>query len=162
MKPALLIIDMQQVFLNHPRIQSEIPGVCEYINAVADLFREAGRPVVVVQDQDGGVGTPGYEVIPEVKILESDLRISKAWSNSFWKTNLEELLREHDTDFVVVCGFAAEYCVTFTFNGAVERGFGAAILQKGILGEHPDSVAAVYRDRSLISYSVIRALLKQN
>lgn len=161
MKPALLIIDMQQAFLNRPRFQNEIPEACEYMNAVADLFREAGRPVVVVQDQDGGEGTPGYEVIPEVKLDESDIRISKAWSNSFWKTDLEQLLRERDTDFVVVCGFAAEYCVTFTFNGAVERGFGAAILQKGILGEHPDSVAAVYRDRSLISYSVIRAILKQ-
>ncbi|GIP50615.1 hypothetical protein J53TS2_42060 [Paenibacillus sp. J53TS2] len=162
MKPALLIIDMQQAFLNHPRIQSEVAGACEYINAVADMFREAGRPVVVVQDKDGGEGTPGYEVIPEVKLAESDLRISKAWNNSFWKTDLEQLLREQGTDFVVVCGFAAEHCVTFTFNGAVERGFGAAILQKGILGEHPDSVAAVYRDRSLISYSVIRAILKHS
>ncbi|MGG6310826.1 isochorismatase family protein [Paenibacillus macerans] len=162
MKPALLIIDMQQAFLTDPRIQTEVPGVCEYINAVADMFRKAGRPVVAVQDLDGGEGTPGFEVIPEVKLAESDLKLTKAWNNSFWKTDLEQLLREHDTDFVVVCGFAAEYCVTFTFNGALERGFGAAILQKGILGEHADSVSMVYRDRSLISYAVLRALLQNS
>lgn len=160
MKPALLIIDMQKGLLTDPRLQSELSVASEYINAVADLFRDTGRPVVVVQDTEMGEHSPGFEVTPEIRLDDSDLRISKEWNNAFWKTDLEQLLRDKETNFVVVCGFAAEHCVTFTFNGARERGFGAAILQKGILGEHPDAVSGVYRDRSLISYAVIHALLK--
>lgn len=162
MKPALLIIDMQQGLLTSPHAQAEIPGVCNMINYVGDLFRKAGRPVVIVQDLESGGSedSPDFAVIPEIRIAETDLRITKEWSNAFWKTNLEQILREQDTDFVIACGFAAEYCVTFSFNGARERGFKAAILQHGIIGEHPDAVAGVIRDRNIISYPVIEAVLK--
>ncbi|MFD1175747.1 cysteine hydrolase family protein [Paenibacillus puldeungensis] len=162
MKPALLIIDMQQGLLTSPHAQAKIPGACEVINYVADLFRKAGRPVVIVQDLESGGSedSPDFAVIPEIRIDETDLRITKEWSNAFWKTNLEQILREQDTDFVIACGFAAEYCVTFSFNGARERGFKAAILQHGIIGEHPDAVAGVIRDRNIISYPVIEAVLK--
>ncbi|GJM68011.1 hypothetical protein HMSSN036_02270 [Paenibacillus macerans] len=124
MKPALLIIDMQKGLLTDPRLQSELSVASEYINAVADLFRDTGRPVVVVQDTEMGEHSPGFEVTPEIRLADSDLRISKEWNNAFWKTDLEQLLRDKETDFVVVCGFAAEHCVTFTFNGARERGLG--------------------------------------
>ncbi|WP_410768685.1 cysteine hydrolase family protein [Fontibacillus sp. BL9] len=161
MKPALLIIDLQTGFVSGPRRRGEIEGACEYINATSELFRNAGLPVVIVQDTECGRESEGFELIPEIDVQESDLRVEKEWSNSFWKTPLEELLLEQGVDFVVVCGFAAEHCVTFTYNGARERGFGAAILQNGILGEHPNAVRSVTEARPLISYSVIASMLKR-
>lgn len=163
MKPALLIIDMQLGFLAAPRARGEVEGACEYINASAELFRTAGLPVVIVQDVEveGGKQSEGFNVIPEIIMTGSELNVEKEYSNSFWQTPLEQMLKEQGVDFVVACGFAAEHCVTFTYNGARERGFGAAMLQNGILGEHPRAVQAVYETRPLISYSVIASMLKR-
>ena len=62
-------------------------------------------------------------------------------------------------DFVVVAGYAAEYCVLFTYNGARERGFKTAMLQGGIVSSKPDAITGAYRDRNLISYPVIEAMV---
>lgn len=59
----------------------------------------------------------------------------------------------------MIAGFAAEYCVTFTANGAVERGFHAAILQRGIISTKTDAIHFIYRDRHVISYPVIEFML---
>ncbi|MEF2967187.1 isochorismatase family protein [Paenibacillus sp. M1] len=163
MKPALLIIDMQKGFTAGPRARGEIGEACEYINATANLFRKAELPIVIIQDiearEDGGA--EGFDLIPEIAVSGTELRVEKEWPNSFLQTPLEQLLKDREIDFVVVCGFAAEHCVTFTFNGARERGFGAAFLQNGILGEHPRAVQAIYEVRPLISYPVIASLLKR-
>ncbi|MNV18044.1 Isochorismatase family protein [compost metagenome] len=73
---------------------------------------------------------------------------------------MEQLLREHGVEFIIVAGFAAEHCVTFTINGAQERGFQAALLQKAILSTRPDAITSIYRDRHMISYPVIEFLME--
>jgi nicotinamidase-related amidase len=86
--------------------------------------------------------------------------MAKEFSNAFWKTDLEQLLRENGVEFVIVAGFAAEQCVTFTINGAIERGFQAAVLQKGVLSTQPEAIPSIYRDRHMISYPVIEFLME--
>lgn len=162
MKPALLIIDLQEGHISGPRRRGEVGIACEYINHVSGMFREAGMPIVVIQDieVDGGIESEDFAVIPEIELTGGELILHKEWPNSFWMTNLEETLRQEGVDFVIVCGFAAEHCVTFTYNGAKERGFGAAYLQNGLLGQHPDAVRAVTDVRPLISYPVLASILK--
>lgn len=162
MNPALLIIDLQEGHIPGPRKRGEVEEVCMYINYVSSLFRDAGKPVVVIQDieVEGGIDSEDFAVIPEIELTGGELILHKEWSNAFWKTNLEDVLRQEGVDFVIVCGFAAEHCVTFTYNGAKERGFGAAYLQNGLLGEHPNAVQAVTEVRPLISYPVIASILK--
>lgn len=163
MKPALLIIDMQNGFTAAPRRRGEIEGACEYINETAKLFQDVDLPIVIVQDVrvEGGKESEDFDLIPEIILTGTELWLEKEWANSFWQTLLEQLLNDQAVDFVIVCGFAAEHCVTFTCNGARERGFGAAILQHGILGEHADAAQSVYDVRPLISYPVIASILKQ-
>lgn len=162
MNPALLIIDLQEGHIPCPRKRGEVEEVCMYINYVSSLFRDAGKPIVVIQDieVEGGIDSEDFAVIPEIELTGGELILHKEWSNAFWKTNLEDVLRQEGVDFVIVCGFAAEHCVTFTYNGAKERGFGAAYLQNGLLGEHPNAVQAVTEVRPLISYPVIASILK--
>jgi len=162
MNPALLIIDLQEGHIPGPRKRGEVEEVCQYINYVSNLFRDAGKPIVVIQDieVEGGIDSEDFAVIPEIELTGGELILHKEWSNAFWKTNLEEVLRQEGVDFVIVCGFAAEHCVTFTYNGAKERGFGAAYLQNGLLGEHPNAVQAITEVRPLISYPVIASILK--
>ena len=47
--------------------------------------------------------------------------------SGFEETNLEELLREHDIDRVMVVGLATDYCVKHTALDALRKGFGVTI-----------------------------------
>jgi len=163
MKAAFLVIDMQIGCFQNEGLKPYVDDACEYINAVANCFRENGQSVIFVQDieVDGGVGSSGFEIIPQIEVQESEVRIYKEFANSFWQTNLEEHLRAQGVEFVLIAGFAAEQCALFTYNGAVERGFKVAFLQHGVVGTYPDSIQALYRDRPIVSYSVVNMLLKQ-
>jgi nicotinamidase-related amidase len=161
MKIGFLIVDMQNIFLKN---QLEVPNVqesCEYINYVADLLRTNHHLVVHIQDIEGSAETDPelLEVIPEITIDQRDICITKEYSNAFWKTDLEQVLVNNGISLVIIAGFAAEHCVLFTYNGAIERGFKSVVLQNGILSTKPDAINQTYRDRNMISYPVIESIV---
>ncbi|GGO08230.1 cysteine hydrolase family protein [Saccharibacillus kuerlensis] len=162
MKIAFLIIDMQTVQLEGVP-QSKIDGVCEYINYVSRMMRTAGHPIIHIQDIEGMTEETReiYSTIEEVSMEQSDLFVTKEYSNAFWKTELGDLLAKKGIEQLILAGFAAEHCVQFTYNGAIERDLSPALLQNGILSRHDDAVAAAYRDRNLISYPVVEWLTKE-
>ncbi|WP_379138841.1 cysteine hydrolase family protein [Paenibacillus sp. sgz500958] len=162
MKIAHLIIDMQFIYLQEDPIEKKIiDKACMYINHVADLVRAKDHIVVHIQDIEGIQDSTKetYEIIPEIQIKDTDIRLTKESSNSFWNTELEQILRSHGVELVIISGFAAEHCVLFTYNGAAERGFRPVILQNGILSTKPDIITSTYRDRNLISYPVVEYLI---
>jgi nicotinamidase-related amidase len=162
LKIGFLIIDMQTIFLQDRVEKKDISNACEYINYVADLLRSKDQVVIHIQDIEGieESNRDLYEIIPEIQIEDHDLKITKENSNAFWKTELEQTLLDQGIELVVLAGFAAEHCVLFTYNGAIERGFTPVMLQNGILSSHHDVITSTYRDRNLISYSVIEYLVK--
>lgn len=89
MNPALLIIDLQEGHIPGPRRRGEVEAVCQYINYVSDLFRDAGKPIVVIQDieVEGGIESEDFAVIPEIELTGGELILHKEWPNAFWKTN---------------------------------------------------------------------------
>ncbi len=99
-------------------------------------------------------------LIGEIERHEDDLCLDKIPSNAFCKTELADLLNQRNVGLVVVSGFAAEYCVLFTYNGAIENGFKAAMLQNGILSNDPAEVYSCYKLRHTISYPVLEFLLE--
>ncbi|WP_426455054.1 cysteine hydrolase family protein [Paenibacillus sp. S-38] len=159
---ALCIIDMQEGFLGHQRKELRLASACEVINHTAALLREGGHPVIHIRDVESAEerGPEALAVVPEIRVEAGDLHLDKMHSNAFWETQLEELLREHEAGLVIVCGFAAEHCVLFTYQGAVERGWRAAVLQQGILSEHEQAVQDTYRYRHTISYPVIEFMME--
>lgn len=157
---ALLVVDMQNNVLKNKIEKNRLDHACEYINHVSALLRAREHLVVHIQDVEGmEVGYPqDYEVIPEVDVTAEDIKISKIYSNAFWQTELEQTLLEHQVELVIVAGFAAEECVLFTYNGAIERGFNTVLLQNGVLSQNADVIAGTNRDRNLISYPVVEYL----
>jgi nicotinamidase-related amidase len=93
---------------------------------------------------------------------DSDIRVSKFYSNSFWNTELEEHLHKLDIELVVICGFAAEYCVYATYNGAMERGFEPTILQHGIASSNQSYVGFIQNICSTTSITTLEYFLKGN
>jgi nicotinamidase-related amidase len=164
-KPALLVVDLQNEFFEDgsPALAS-LRSAVEYVNPTIELFRKIGAPIVVVRDIEEPRRVPGsapFEVHASVNVgaARGDLHVDKRHSNSFWKTNLEEHLWSRGVDFVVITGFCAEYCVLSTFRGAVERGFGAALLKGGIASPRQDHIDVVERICDVISYGALAAVL---
>lgn len=160
MNMALLIIDVQEVYIGHHRSELAFQMTFEYINAVAALFRKRGLPVITVRDIGQG-NEEKYRNADELISADTDIDIVKHYNNSFWKTDLEDILREKDVDFVVVCGNAAEYCVLATFNGAIERDFQAAMLQNGIFAATETGLKDIAFNRPVVSYEVLRYILNK-
>lgn len=160
MKIAMLIIDMQVGLMQEsPDLPQRAEKACEHINYVASLLRSNRQLVAHVQDNEQQEDETAFAIIPQVVQEPEDLYIRKTWSNGFWKTELESMLLAREIDFVIISGFAAEHCVLFTFNGAVERGFKTAILQKGVVSMYEDQPLTLYRDRFTVSYPVVEAML---
>ncbi|MBY0216337.1 cysteine hydrolase family protein [Paenibacillus illinoisensis] len=162
MKIGFLIVDMQESIVRGRVEQKGIDHACEYINHVADVLRSNDHVVVHVQDVEGleGSSPEDYRIISEVNVNEKDLTVTKESSNAFWQTELESVLKSHGVELVIISGFAAEECVLFTYNGAMERGFRPVMLQNGILSTHQEAVTSTYRDRNVISYPVVDYLIK--
>lgn len=162
MSIALVIVDMQETIVRDKLDQQTIDHACEYINHVANQLRSNSHLVVHVQDVEGmdEASREQLHFIPEVDLQDVDFIITKESSNAFWQTELEQVLESNGVKLVIIAGFAAEECVLFTYNGAIERGFKAVMLQNGILSTHADAVSSIYRDRNVISYPVVDYLTR--
>ncbi|UVI29694.1 cysteine hydrolase family protein [Paenibacillus spongiae] len=160
MKIGFLIIDMQAIHLQGIE-KKVIDRACEYINYVADILRSKSHVIIHIQDIEGilELNKDLYSTIPEVQIKDTDLVLTKEFSNAFWRTELDQILVDQGIEFLIISGNAAEHCVLFTYNGAVERGFKPVILQNGVLSTYSDAIASMYRDRNLISYPAIQYLI---
>lgn len=163
MKVGFIVIDMQAAHLKGVE-QSLVNRACEYINHVSEMFRSQGHVVIHVQDIEDRTEANRDEflTIPDVQIHDGDLIVTKVFTNSFWQTELEQLLRDRGVELVILAGYAAEHCVLGTYNGARERGFTPVILQHGVLSKHADVITATYRDRNIVSYSVVPYLLRES
>lgn len=161
-KIGFLVIDMQTIHLEGIE-KRVIDKACEYINYVSDMFRSKDQVVIHIQDIEGITESSrdAFSIIPDIQVKEKDLILTKENTNAFWKTELEQLLRDQGIEFLIIAGNAAEHCVLFTYNGALERGFNTVILQNGILSTHNDVITSTYRDRNIISYPVIKYLLNK-
>ena len=155
---AFLIIDMQEGYIGDKRQTEAFKNTVAHINYVSDLFRKAGKPVIFVKDISEGDSSE-YDFVAELVKTKEDDEIKKLDNNSFWNTTLQELLQKKNVDFVVLAGQAAEYCVTATYFGALERGYKVAMLQNGILSVTTSGLETIHKLRPLISYSSLKHFL---
>ncbi len=162
MKIALLVIDMQHEFFMKDQTAQDIKLALEWINPTIDLFHQAKQTVIFVQDEEAGEGpgSDGFDLFKDLNRKPEDHVLSKFYSNAFWKTDLEDILKDLKIDFLVICGFAAEFCVNYTYNGALERGFKATILQNGISGFDKTYSKMIHEICNVTSYNTIEFLLK--
>jgi len=164
MKPALLVIDIQNEFFNLNQACSDsLKSAIEYINAAIDLFREKKLPIVVIQHksekEDLVPGKSGFDVPKSVKLKPKDIRIVKTYSNSFTKTGLAEKLRKLQVDTVIVTGFCAEYCVLSTYRGAQDFDFTPIILKDSLASDNAKHIRFVQEISEIISYGALKKLL---
>lgn len=164
MSMAFLIVDVQNKYVEDERFKPMFEKASMYINATSELFREHHCLVVHIQHLDSMTNPSQYEFQIAEKIIqkETDLYVTKTFSNGFWETDLDQVLKEHKIEFIVISGLSAGYCVLSTYNGAIERGYGAALLQHGLLANDKEELSFVESTRALISYTSINYFLNHS
>jgi nicotinamidase-related amidase len=130
---ALLIIDMQTALVPALWLGEELAS---RITLVAQRARSQGVPVIAIQ-QTGPAGTPfdpedpGWQLSPRLRLQDDDLRLRKSATDSFFRTNLAEILAARDVDTVVITGAATDYCVDATARSALSHAFDVILLGDG-------------------------------
>ncbi len=68
-------------------------------------------------------GTPGAEVIPELKVSSKDYTVPKRRYSGFFHTDLDLLLKELKVDTVIMAGLHTHMCVRHTSADAYQLGY---------------------------------------
>jgi len=163
MKPALLVIDIQNEFLPAMSEQDKKTAF-DYINGAIRRFHEKGFPVIRIYHSDPVAGPkPGsdaFEYPQSVLIRSDDPKIIKTYSNAFNKTGLEKLLREKGCNVLFLCGLSADACVLATYQGAADLDFDAFLIREALIS--PDSAATrfVAGMCETVSYGALKVILK--
>ena len=127
MKTALLVIDVQQGLCEGEHNTFESQRVIERINIVAEKTRAAAAVVVFIQHEaDCGfmqAGSRERQLAVGLEQAPGDLLVRKTTPDSFNRTELGELLRQHEITQLVICGMHTEFCVDTTTRRALALGY---------------------------------------
>ena len=163
LKPALLVIDIQNAFLPHMDEQDVKRGM-EMINYTIDLFRENGFPVIRVYHTSPGEGpdpgTEAFEFPKTVHIRDDDPRVVKNYSNSFKKTDLDKVLRAKGVNTVFLVGLSSVGCVLATYQGAADQDYGTFMVKDALISHDATLTRYVQEICRTIDYPALKLLLE--
>jgi len=145
-KPALLIIDMVKDNFEEERQLPITPlakQIIQPINRLIHEFRKHSWPVVFSTDAflpedfifrgrmkpHSLAGTPGAKVIEELDRRPEDYWLPKPRFSAFFKTDLDQWLREKRVTLCAVGGITTNFCVLTTVMDAICHDFKAVILE---------------------------------
>ena len=137
-KAALLVLDMQEFFLNEeshafiPSAPAIIPGLDKLISA----FETVKRPIVATRHlntpENAGMMSKWWRDLINsqtahsqyIKTIKSNtIQIKKTQYDAFYLTELEDTLRKFDVAQVIICGVMTHLCCETTARSAFMRGF---------------------------------------
>ncbi len=174
-KPALINIDMQKAYTAVGEFQTAYetnPRQTDYVNQLARLFREKGRPVVwtYVAYMDSGedcgiwgtrsntpdslqnikVGSRRAEFDDRLEIdRKRDIIINKRMASAFQETNLGSVFNFHGVDTVVVTGGSTSGCVRATVVDSLSRSYRTIVPEECVADKHESPHFANLYDMSL-------------
>lgn len=101
-------------------------------------------------------GEPGHGHIAECLPAAGETIVDKPGFGSFYRTGLEELLRERGIERLVILGVTTQCCVSSTLREAVDRGFRCLVVEDACAATTPElhaaSIAAIYGENNLFGW----------
>jgi len=127
MTSALLVIDMQQGLCTGEWAAHDIERVLQRINDLIDRARAARVPVVLIQHEEAEGDlvhdTPGWRLVDGLHWRPDDPRVRKATPDSFYETELGQLLQKRGIDHLAICGLQSDFCIDTTVRHALALGY---------------------------------------
>ena len=162
-KPVLLVIDVQNKYM-----EMIPPGDKElaifFINLLIDLFRKHDFPIIRIyhnnKENGPGLTTKEFEYPASILIKPEDTQIIKTYSDSFNKTNLNQVLIEKGSNTLFLCGLSAVGCVLATRTGAQNHDYGAFIVKDAIMSHSSEYTKNVEVMFDAVSYDVVKLILE--
>ena len=143
-KPAILVVDMLNDFVTGSLGCDRALAIVQPTADLLDAARAAGVPVVFCNDchlpgidreltiwGDHAIkGTPGADVIPELKLCEKDYVVPKRRYSGFFQTDLDILLKELGVHTVVITGLHTHMCCRHTSADAFCLGYDVVVAKE--------------------------------
>lgn len=143
MSAALVIIDVQKAILagkgsmsRQPSLDAALDAVVGRLQALQVRARMSGVPVVLIQhDGDSGhrleTGSPGWDIREELAPHPGDTVVHKRAADSFFQTDLSDVLTRIGATRLVIGGCMTQFCVDTTVRRAVSLGYDVTLVADG-------------------------------
>jgi nicotinamidase-related amidase len=132
---AFLVLDLNSAVCP-PR-----PACVGSVPAISRLLSKARGAGVFV----GYSTTPGADILPDVAPRPGDPLVTSR-ADKFYNTDLDQMLKDHNIQTVVLVGSAANGAVLYSAFGAAERGYTVVVATDGISsGPDFDTYLAEYQ-----------------
>lgn len=153
MKPALLVIDMQNDYLyekRKPKFSYDTPVLVAAVNKLIHKYHDDGCDVIyirhIIQNLPTNrllfgfsiAGTEGAELYGGLDIV-SDYCFDKLLGDALTNKELLAMMQQKGYEALHICGLDECGCVTATALGAAKRGFRAEIIRNGTVSVFPES-----------------------
>jgi nicotinamidase-related amidase len=131
---ALLVIDMQRLFEGDPP-RHVADGIIRRVNEIARSVRTTGGIVILIQHENDGSLTPGsegWEILPSLERVDTDLLLRKRACDSFCETELPDVIEQHGAQEIIITGCATDCCVDTTIRAAASRNYEVVVVKDGL------------------------------
>ena len=131
---ALLVIDMQVGLFTGDPPRHDADGVIRRVNEIARAVRTTGDIVIFIQHEDDGSLTPGsegWQILPSLERVDTDLLLRKQACDSFYETDLPVVLEQHGVQEIIITGCATDFCVDTTIRAAASRNYEVVVVKDG-------------------------------
>lgn len=160
MKPALLVIDMQNAFFEDGALDAQRSRVVSACNELIAEARKSGAPALIVRteherdrstwtlsmlDDDQGFafhGTEQAESLPELDVAGLPHMVKRR-DSAFWGTDLLQRVRTWGVDTLLLAGVSIHLCLAQTASDAYANNLRVAFAGDAMGAEAPDRAEAM-------------------
>ena len=164
MRPALLVIDIQNAFL--PMMdKSEADQTMPNINFYINLFRTKGFPIIRIYHSDikyvygPKEGSKEFEFPDSVLIKPDDPKVIKHYGDAFNKTDLDKVLKEKNVNTLFLCGLSSVGCVLATYIGAENHDYSAFFVKHALISHKTEYTKNIEDIFEALGYTAINTML---
>ena len=163
MRPIVLLVDLQNDFLNAPGLEPAGAAVVRQAERLLAGARDAAVPVIhVVTSVDASAddrmphwktfgrwrcirGTPGQAAPPGLSPVYGEPTVSKTFFSAFSSPRLDPALAAAGADTLIVAGVHLHGCVRATVLDAYQRGFAVWVAEDAVGSDDPLHAAVTRR-----------------
>ena len=145
MRPAIVVIDMQNDFFQKKRLLEQKDLLTDKISELINLARKKNAPIIWIRQmwksdlsdspkhiRESGKGyvlenSKGSKLIEGLLKLDGDYEIVKTRYSGFFQTDLENLLQKLKVDTLIICGINTHACVRMTAIDAWQKDYDIVI-----------------------------------
>ena len=144
MKQALMVIDVQPVFLDNAEFRTvDGDDLVDKCRALIDRARAADVPVIYVRHADDddmpeGTSEDAKQFHPKLAPRPGEPVVDKTFGSGFMETDLDDVLTSRGIEGVVACGLSTYGCVNQTVLFAKLYGYDVAVVKNAHAGQNTD------------------------